>query len=283
MPFFSLSRGSRLNAIYDASVMGPAATVVFADDRIVVVDKPPGLSLATRHAEPTAAVGRVLAALPASDVHELGLGPESAWLVHRLDVGTSGLVLLARSREAHRSLTQCFAQRRVGKLYLALVWGHPRPAAAAWTAPLGPDLGDRRKMAVVASGRSATSEYRIAAAVPHLSLVALHPLTGRTHQLRVHAAHAGHPIVGDDFYGGPRHRGLKNHRLRALLQPGRPLLHAWRLVLPADREHLELRLETSLPADFETIVSALGIDFATAAAGILWPEADPSQIWRGRS
>jgi 23S rRNA pseudouridine1911/1915/1917 synthase len=261
--------------------MAVMASLIFADDRLLAVAKPAGLSLATRRAEPSAAVARLLAALPAAEVQELGLAPETVWLVHRLDVGTSGLVLLARSREAHVELAQAFVERRVDKRYLALLWGHPRPREGSWNAPLGPDRRDRRRMLVAEDGSSAESQYRIVATAPHLSLVELHPLTGRTHQLRVHAAHAGHPIVGDDLYGGPRHRGVQDPALRQVLQPGRPLLHAWRLTLPASRGHGELRLEAPLPADFAGAIAALGMPVDTILEQAQWPAAGfPGQTGR---
>jgi 23S rRNA pseudouridine1911/1915/1917 synthase len=250
--------------------MTSRAVVLYADERLVALAKPPGLSLATRPSEPGAAVARLLDALPSLEARELGLSPETTWLVHRLDVGTSGLVLLARSRDAHAELVQAFALRQVDKRYLALVWGHPRPLLGRWDAPLGPDRRDRRKMMVAEGGRTASSEYRVLGRAPHVALLVLHPLTGRTHQLRVHAAHAGHPIVGDDFYGGPRHRAVKQSLLRAALQPGRPLLHSWRLVLPARRGGQELRLEAPLPDDFAEVLAALPASATQALEALPW-------------
>ncbi len=248
-----------------------SAALIHVDEDCIVVGKPAGLSLATRRAEPKAAVAALLAALPEGDVEGFGLEVENLWLVHRLDVGTSGLVVLARSPDAHRELAQAFAERDVDKRYLALVWGHPRPRAGRWDARLGPDRRDRRRMRVDEEGRTAVSLYRVLASAPHVALLELHPLTGRTHQLRVHAASAGHPIVGDDLYGGPRHRGVKELARRALLQPERPLLHAWRLTLPARRGRQELRVEAALPGDFQLALGALGPDARTNLASLEWP------------
>lgn len=193
------------------------ASVLHSDERLVALAKPPGVSLATPRREPHAAVLRLVAALDEAERALHGLDVGTLLLVHRLDVGTSGVVLLARDRDTHRELAAAFAARRVEKTYLALVWGR------------------------------------------HVTLLRLTPLTGRTHQLRVHLAGAGHPIVGDDLYGGPRHRGVSNAALRSALDPGRPLLHAWRLCLPASRTTAELTVTAPLPADLRAALAGAGI------------------------
>ena len=238
-------------------------TIVYADARLIALHKPPGLSLATRRAAPHAAVRRLLDAVPPAERSAWGLDAEGLWLVHRLDVGTSGLVLLARDHEAHRELAAAFASRMVEKRYLALVWGHPRPPAGTWDGPIGPDRRDRRRMVVDAAGRRATTAYATLARAPHVALLRVEPATGRTHQIRVHAAHAGHPIVGDDLYGGPRHRGVRDASLRAALSPPHTLLHAWRLHLPATRATPELHLEAPLPPVLLATLERLGITLPT--------------------
>ena len=245
-----------------------AVRLVWVEDALAVVDKPAGLSLATRRREPGAAVGRLLAAADSGEVAAWGLDPARLHLVHRLDVGTSGLVLLARDEPTHRALAAALAERRVAKTYLALVWGRPRPAEGRWDVPLGPDRRDRRRMAADPGGRRAVTAWRVLAHPPHASLLALHPETGRTHQIRVHCAHAGHPIVGDDLYGGARERGVREPALRAALTAGRPLLHAWCLELPEVPDVAVRRLTAPLPADFRGVLNALGV-----------PEPEPS--WGG--
>jgi 23S rRNA pseudouridine1911/1915/1917 synthase len=237
----------------------PRTRVLYADERIVALDKAAGVSLATRRAEPGAAVARLLAALPDAERGAHALAAGTLWLVHRLDVGTSGVVLLARDEDAHRELVRAFAARRVAKTYLALAWGRPRPAAGSWTFPLGPDRRDRRRMLVDPAGRAAVTAYRVAGRAPGVSLVRLEPATGRTHQIRVHLAHAGHPVVGDDLYGGPRHRGVRDPALRRLLDPGHTLLHAWRLHLPPTAASPELIVTAPLPFDFAAALAALGL------------------------
>jgi len=235
------------------------ATIVYADARLVALDKPAGLSLATRRAEPDAAVRRLLAEIPSPERAAWGLAAEGLWLVHRLDVGTSGLVLLARDHEAHRELVAAFAARGVGKSYLALVWGHPRPSVGTWDEPLAPDRRDRRRMRADPAGRRAATAYSTLARARHVALLYVQPATGRTHQIRVHAAHAGHPIVGDDLYGGPRHRAVRDPELRAALSPPHTLLHAWRLHLPATKATPELVLEAPPPPLFRAALERLGI------------------------
>jgi 23S rRNA pseudouridine1911/1915/1917 synthase len=238
--------------------------IIYADERLVALNKPAGVSLATRRTEPGAAVTRLLAALAEEERAAYGLAAEDLYLVHRLDVGTSGLVLLARDADAHRDLARAFGRRTVVKIYLALAWGHPAPASGTFELPLGPDRRDRRRMRADAAGRAAVTGYRVLARAPHVALMRLEPATGRTHQLRVHLAHAGHPIVGDDLYGGPRHRGLRDARLRQLLAPDHTFLHAWRLHLPATASTPELILTAPLPADFATVLDALGLAVAPA-------------------
>jgi 23S rRNA pseudouridine1911/1915/1917 synthase len=235
------------------------ATIVYADERLVAVNKPAGVSLATRRAEPRAAIARLLEAVPDDERLAHGLATEDLLLVHRLDVGTSGLVLLARGADVHRDLVRAFGERLVAKFYLALVWGRPRPGVGRWEWPLGPDRSDRRRMRVEPAGRGAVTDYELIAHVPHVSLLRLKPATGRTHQLRVHLAHAGHPIVGDDLYGGPRHRGIRDQELRSALAPAHPFLHAWCLCLPATASTPELVLTAPPPADFTAALAALAL------------------------
>ncbi len=239
--------------------MSASATVLYSDERLVAIAKPPGISLATPRRDTHAAVARLVAALGDAERALHGLEADRLLLVHRLDVGTSGVVLLARDAEAHRELAGAFAGRQVSKTYLALVWGRPRPPAGRFDRPLGPDRNDRRRMCVDPAGRAAVSDYDTVGRGRHVSLLRLTPHTGRTHQLRVHLASAGHPIVGDDLYGGPRHRGVRDPALRRALDPGRPLLHAWRLHLPPGPRSAELIVTAPLPTDLCAALAAAGI------------------------
>jgi len=243
---------------FDTS-FGPGfmASIAHVDDRILVVNKPPGLSLATPRADPRAAVRRLLECMTPAERDSLGLSSENLWLVHRLDVGTSGLVMLARNSETHKLLTRELGERRVEKTYLALVWGHLRPKEGVFGFSLGPDPRDRRRMKVDPEGRSALTCYRTIADAPHVALVELRPETGRTHQIRVHLAHSGHWIVGDDLYGGPRHHGVRGKDVRDGLNPGHPLLHAWKLKLSWTPAPLDLVARP--PDSFMRALSVLGM------------------------
>jgi RluA family pseudouridine synthase len=247
------------------------ARVICSNDHLLVVDKPAGVSLATRRAEPGAAVLRLCAALPEHALRATGADPASLLLVHRLDVGTSGIVVLARDAQAHRELVTAFATRLVAKTYVAVVWGRPAAREGRWTWPLGPDRRDRRRMRVEPEGRPSATAYRVVGGPRFACLVVLRPETGRTHQLRVHLAHAGHPIVGDDLYGGPRDRGVRDGAVRRALQPPHTLLHAWRLELPAIGGAPPLALVAAPPQTFARALEALSIERLEDAADGVWP------------
>jgi 23S rRNA pseudouridine1911/1915/1917 synthase len=231
------------------------ASLIYLDERLAVINKAPGLSLATPRADLHAAARRLIESLPKEESFSLETGP--LWLVHRLDVGTTGLVLVARDERTHRELSQQLSKRLIHKTYLALVWGHPRPSAGSYQWPIGPDRRDRRRMRVDASGQPAVTDYRVVAKAPHVALLELRPKTGRTHQLRVHLSRAGHWIVGDDLYGGARHRGVKQPAVQALLNPPHLLLHAWRLELPESSTMSARRFEAPLPRHFSDVLDAL--------------------------
>lgn len=236
-----------------------SGAVLWTDERIVAIAKPPGVSLATPRGQPGAAVERLLGTLDPGERERHLLAPDRLFLVHRLDVGTSGVVLLARDEDAHRTLAQLFAARAVSKIYLALVWGRPRPTAGVCAAAIGPDRRDRRRMVVDPGGRAAVTHYRVLAGKRYVSLLELRPETGRTHQIRVHLSSMGRPVVGDDLYGGPRERGVRDHRLRTVLTPDHPFLHAWRLSLPDNQCTRSLVFTAPPPPDFVAALRGLGI------------------------
>ena len=225
---------------------------LFESADVVALDKPAGVSMATSsRAEKSAeaAVRRLLEAC--------GEDPdEPLLLVHRLDVGTSGVVLLARNDAAHRALSRAFQSRGAAKTYHALAWGHPTPSRGVWADPLGRDPKDGRKMRVARTGgKSAVTRYETLSRLPSAADLRLFPETGRTHQIRVHLAAHGHPIVGDDLYGGAtRWHGVREpRRRRALAAAARPLLHAERIVIEA----LGVVVDAPLPADYAALRIAL--------------------------
>jgi 23S rRNA pseudouridine1911/1915/1917 synthase len=223
--------------------------VLFENDDVLALDKPPGVSMATSSKEGKSAedaVRRLFAACGVRPPDPLPL------LVHRLDAGTSGVVLLARTAVAHRALSLAFQERRARKTYRALVWGHPVPARGKIDLALARDPKDGRKMRVAAEGKPSVTRYTTVRRFSSLADLELHPETGRTHQIRVHLSAKGHPIAGDDFYGGAsRWHGVRERSLReALAGLVRPLLHASRVEVP----EMGIDITAPLPADYEGIL-----------------------------
>jgi 23S rRNA pseudouridine1911/1915/1917 synthase len=167
---------------------------------------------------------------------------ERQGVVHRLDVGTSGLMVVAKSESAYSLLKQAFREREVDKIYRAVVQGHPDPLSGTIDAPIGRHPTADHRWAVVAGGRPSVTHYQVLEAFRGASLVEVRLETGRTHQIRVHLRAIGHPIVGDRRYGGAG-------ELAGLLGLDRPFLHSWRidLVHPVTGERVQI--EEPLPAD----------------------------------
>lgn len=221
--------------------------VVFENDDVIVVNKPAGLVVhpAAGHAHGTL-VHAVLAHAPGIE----GIGGElRPGLVHRLDKDTSGLILLAKNERAQRTLQAQFQSREVKKTYIALVDGHPATSAGRIDAPIGRDPRERKRMAVVpaAKGRAAITEYRVTERYPEHALLEANPLTGRTHQIRVHLTFIGCPIVGDRVYG-------KKHPTLPLQ---RHFLHAARLTLRLPGEDEPRTFEAPLPEDLRLVLETL--------------------------
>lgn len=226
----------------------PELTVVHDDDDIIVIDKPVGVA-----AHPS--VGwegpTVLGALAAGGYRVSTSGAaERAGIVHRLDVGTSGLMVVAKSERAYTELKRAFHDREVEKIYHAVVQGHPDPLSGTIDAPIGRHPGSRWKFAVVADGKPSITHYDTLEAFPSASLVEVHLETGRTHQIRVHMAAQRHPCVGDTMYGA-------DPTIAARLRLERQWLHAVRLGFrhPATREPVEY--VTSYPDDLQHALDVL--------------------------
>jgi RluA family pseudouridine synthase len=215
--------------------------LLYEDRWLIVVDKPPGVSLASGRGEESRAVRRLLSAAGIAE-------DANARLVHRLDAGTSGVVLLARDALSHRRMSEAFQARRVEKTYEAIVRGTLEPREGEIDGPIAIDRRDRRRMAVDPRGKSARTFYRVLRRLDGACLVCLEPRTGRTHQIRVHLAARGHPVLGDRLYGGPRSIGR--------LVIARPLLHARSLEFfhPATGERMRIRAPR--PKDFRSALEA---------------------------
>ena len=188
--------------------------VVYEDDDLVVIDKPAGLAVHPGPGHPDGTLANaILAMCPGLE----GIGGQiRPGIVHRLDKDTSGLIVVAKNERAHASLSEQFKARDVGKRYLALVEGRPSSSEAIVEGPIGRDPSNRKRMAVVDRGRQSTTRFRVVEELGPSTLVEVTPTTGRTHQIRVHLASIGHPLVGDAVYGRP-HPSLSRHFLHACL------------------------------------------------------------------
>src|SRR4051812_26237837 len=233
--------------------------VVFEDDDVMVVDKAAGMVV---HPAPGNWSGTLVNALkgrggPLSEGAEEG----REGIVHRLDKETSGLLLVAKSDRAHRVLGAALQARQIVRRYAALSWGHLSEERITIEKPIARDPRDRKRMAVVNTGRPARTDLTRLARFDSVDLLRAHLFTGRTHQIRVHLASIGHPVVGDDTYGGGGGRKLVN------LPPRRHFLHAAWLVFrhPVSGEAIDLR--APLPEDLHrALVAAAGPDVSITDA-----------------
>jgi len=218
--------------------------VLYEDDDFLVVVKPAGMVV---HPAPGHSSGTLVHAL---------LGRGGTWsstggdvrpgIVHRLDRGTSGLILAARNDIAHRGLSAQLATRTLSRTYLAIVRGLPRPESGVVEGDIGRDPRNRQRMAIVERGRQARTRYRVLESRRGYSLLELQLETGRTHQIRVHLAAFGHPVAGDEQYAG-----------RTTGEPPRPMLHAARLRLRHPRTGEPLEFEKAPPPDFTAFWESL--------------------------
>ena len=230
-----------------------ALPLLYEDEHLLVIDKPAGLTVHPGAGRPTGTlVHRLLHHYP--EVAGVG-GAGRPGIVHRLDKDTSGVMVLARTHEAHRRLAAAFAERQVDKRYLAIVYGDP-DATGEIEAPIGRHSQQRHKMTVRRAGRPATTRWRRIAGVGSIALLELDILTGRTHQIRVHMKHVNHPLVGDPVYGETRWKGLPGRGQAALRDFRRPALHAWRLTLPHPADGSRRSFEAPVPADLVALWEA---------------------------
>jgi 23S rRNA pseudouridine1911/1915/1917 synthase len=226
--------------------------VVYEDERLLVVDKPAGLVVHPGAGTPD----RTLVNALLSRVRDLsGVGGVARpGIVHRLDKGTSGLLVVAKDDLAHRTLVEQFAAREVEKEYLAIVLGVPARRDGTVEAPIGRDPVHRQRMSVRAPrGRPARTDWKVEEAFAGAALLRVRIHTGRTHQIRVHLASIGHPVAGDPVYGGTRGPAAGGP-LAALT---RPALHAARLAFRHPGTGARLEFTAPLPADLTTVLAAL--------------------------
>jgi 23S rRNA pseudouridine1911/1915/1917 synthase len=218
--------------------------VVYEDEDLAVINKPAGMVV---HPAPGHYTGTLVNAL---------LGRGGSWsavggwarpgIVHRLDKGTSGLIVVARNDVSHRELSSQLKERSLSRTYMAIVRGKVTEDAGELEGPIGRDPRERKRMAVVKEGRFARTRYEVVERRRGHTLLRCDLDTGRTHQIRVHLAALGHPIAGDAEYGG-----------RKAEEPQRPMLHAWRLRLSHPVTKEQMTFEVSPPADFEAFWASL--------------------------
>jgi 23S rRNA pseudouridine1911/1915/1917 synthase len=231
--------------------------VVHEDARLLVVDKPAGLVV---HPGAGQAAGTLVNALlrHVKDLSGIG-GVLRPGIVHRLDRGTSGLLVVAKDDETHRALVRQFAGRTVEKEYLALVLGQPARPSGEIDAPIGRDPVHRRKMSIRAPrGREARTSWGVVERFDGAALLRVRIHTGRTHQIRVHLASVGHPVAGDPVYGGTRTPSSRRAEARqALRSLERPALHAARLAFAHPATGERLAFEAPLPPDLTAVLERL--------------------------
>lgn len=238
--------------------------VLYEDEHLAVIAKPRGM---VTHPAPGAPSGTVVNAALArfGRLSTVG-GPERPGIVHRLDKDTTGLMLIALTDAAHYALSQHIQQRLVERRYVALVWGIPRFQRALVDAPIGRSESDRTRMSVKApmhdpNARPAVTEFELLEGLQVCSLLEARLHTGRTHQVRVHAAYAGHPVVGDPVYGLGRSaaqygwKGADAHTLEELVaQMGGQALHAYRLAFSHPITGQEMLFTCEPPEEMQTII-----------------------------
>lgn len=221
--------------------------IIFENENLLVVNKPAGMVV---HPAAGHATGTLVHAALAHSPEMEGIGGEQRpGVVHRLDKDTSGLILMAKNDRTHRFLQDQFRQRKVKKTYITLVDGHPPTPIGRIEAPIGRDAKSRKKMAVVspAKGRQAASEYKTLETFPNHTFLEVQPVTGRTHQIRLHMAFLGCPVTGDTVYG---------HR-KPTIPIDRHFLHAARLEIQLQGESTVRTFVAPLPEELQNILDQL--------------------------
>ena len=261
--------------------------IVYEDASLLVVDKAAGMVV---HPSAGHTRGTLVNALlhHVRDLAGIG-GALRPGIVHRLDKGTSGLLVVAKSDAAHQRLSDALKRRRVRRLYQAATWGHlPADPVLVVDAPIGRDPSDRKRMAVVEGGRRAVTRARVRERWRAAELLDVALETGRTHQIRVHLAHRGHPVVGDPLYGPLWERGMGRDRAWARelsKRVTRPFLHAAELAFDHPETGARMRFHADLPPD---LAEAAAWARSTSGEGLSSPRGagdtsrPPDQAGRAR-
>ncbi len=226
-------------------------TVLHEDSELAVIDKSAGVAVhpgAGRDRDTL--VNYLLHRYP--EIGGVG-GAARPGIVHRLDLDTTGALVVARTEGAYAGLSSAFAERRVEKTYLAVVYGAPRPDTGRIDLPIGRHRHDRKRMQVRKDGRPAATRYRRRSTAGGVSRLELDLETGRTHQIRVHLKAAGHPLIGDPTYGEARWKALPGPLRRPLKTFPRPALHAWRLAFIHPIRGDRVEVEAPVPDDMRRL------------------------------
>ena len=229
--------------------------IVYQDDQLLVVDKPAGLTVHPAPGHPTHTLVNALLAL-CPDLQGIG-GELRPGIVHRLDKDTSGLMVVAKSSPAHSNLSSQLKDRTVHKGYLALAHGTVTPTEGTVDGPIVRDPRNRKRMAVGSGGRQALTRYKVVRYPRNCSLMEVFPETGRTHQIRVHLASIGHPLVGDDLYGGRSGKKIEASTGSEKVELARHFLHAHVLGFrhPTTAKYVEF--SSPLPEDLRMVLETL--------------------------
>jgi 23S rRNA pseudouridine1911/1915/1917 synthase len=230
--------------------------IVYEDDDLVVVNKDAGMVVHPAAGNPRGTLANALA------FHFANLsttaGAARPGIVHRLDKGTSGLLVVAKTETAHEHLANQFRAREVFKSYVALAHGQVEHRKGEIDQPIARDPRNRVRMTVVRAGRPALSLYRIRTAFPRFTLLDVELKTGRTHQIRVHLAWMKHPVVGDEVYGGGRDKTIADASVRrAVARLDRQFLHAAELGFRHPRTGAELRLKAEMPVELQSVLDVI--------------------------
>lgn len=236
--------------------------IVYEDEYAIVIDKPAGM---VTHPAPGHSDDTLVNALlhHCRDLSGIG-GVRRPGIVHRLDRDTSGLLVAAKNDSAHRALSDAIKRRDVSRRYAALVSGRPSASRGIVDAPIGRSRADRLKMAIDEErGRAARTRWQVERWGPGICLLRVQLETGRTHQIRVHLARIGMPVIGDRVYGLPKKREIERvpHAASAIVQAisrvERQMLHAWALEFPHPADGRLMRFEAPLPADMRVLADLL--------------------------
>jgi len=265
-PSYRVKPGEILTALVpDAVAAEPAAQAMaldirYEDDDLLVVNKPAGMVVHPAPGNPDRTLVNALLAHCGRSLSGIG-GVRRPGIVHRIDKDTSGLLAVAKNDAAHAGLAAQFAAHGIARAYIAVVWGRPNPPRGAIEGDIGRNPRNRKKMAVVPRGKPARTHYAVRRSLgPGAAVLECRLETGRTHQIRVHCAHIGHPVIGDPIYGG------RNPGRRAMLAPsamamvrgfGRQALHAHVLGFIHPLRDERIHLTSELPRDIDALIETL--------------------------